>query len=56
MAYKAIGVAKSIHIWQIYYAVKYGVFLETLEDLDEFFLKKTEQTDINQHLSWSMWP
>ena len=46
MAWKGIGVGKTIHIWQIYYAVKYGVYLETLEQLDEYLEKKNRTTCI----------
>jgi hypothetical protein len=46
MAWKGIGVVKTTHIWQIYYAVKYGVYLETLEQLDEYLEKKNRTTCI----------
>jgi len=31
---------KPLPIWKIYYAIQYGVMLNTLEELDEYLEKK----------------
>ena len=48
MSWKAIGVRKEkiSQIWQLYYAVEYGVFLETIEELDEYLEEKNRTASL----------
>lgn len=40
MSWKGIGIKSKIQIWQLYYAIKYGIIFLTLEELDEYLEKK----------------
>lgn len=44
MSWKAIGIHKEeiSNIWQLYYAVEYGIFLKTIEELDDYFKKRDD--------------
>ena len=48
MSWKAIGVRKEkiSQIWQLYYAVEYGVFLKTIEELDEYLEEKNRTASL----------